>query len=145
MTTTPTLNGRIIGQAERATRALLENLLSTTGIGFHRWVILTNLATAGDTLPEAELVDRVAVGLTIPDADVCATIDELVELGLTERSRADGTVSLTPAGQARHDGIQAALTELTAGLYGDLPPADLATAAQVLTLVTERARARLAR
>ena len=46
MTTTPTLNGRIIGQAERATRALLENLLATTGIGFQPWVALTNLATA---------------------------------------------------------------------------------------------------
>jgi hypothetical protein len=144
MTTTPTLNGRIIGQAERATRALLENLLATTGIGFQPWVILTNLATAGATLPEAELVHRVTVGLTIPDADARATIDELVELGLTERSGVDGTVSLTPAGQARHDGIQGAVNELTAGLYGDLPPADLATAGQVLTLVTERARARLA-
>jgi DNA-binding MarR family transcriptional regulator len=144
MTTTPTLNGRIIRQAERATRALLDNLLATTGTTFHQSVVLNNLAAAGATLPEAELVHRVAVGLTVPDADARATIDELVDLGLTERSGEPVTVAFTPAGRSRQNGIQAATDELIAGLYGDLPPADLATTAQVLTLVTERATSRLA-
>ena len=68
-------------------------------------------------------------------------ISELTSAGLIlDRSR----VGLTEAGQARHREIRAALNEVTARLFGDFPPEDLATAGRVLTIVTARADAELA-
>ena len=53
--TGPTLNGRDIGQAEHATRAVLDRLLARTGTQFHGWVIINLLAASGGALGEDEL------------------------------------------------------------------------------------------
>ena len=45
MADTPTLNGQDIGQAERATRAVLDALLAETSTSFQSWVTLNVLAT----------------------------------------------------------------------------------------------------
>jgi hypothetical protein len=44
MTQTPTLTSQDIGQAEKATRAVLGRFLAQTGTGFHGWVILNVLS-----------------------------------------------------------------------------------------------------
>jgi hypothetical protein len=53
-------------------------------------------------------------------------------------------VRLTAAGTQVFGQIQAAVTEVTQRLWGDLPAEDLATAGRVLSIVTERANAELA-
>ncbi|MET0144027.1 MAG: hypothetical protein ABW328_04475 [Ilumatobacteraceae bacterium] len=59
---------------------------------------------------------------------------------------ADPTVVVTtPAGQDRYDTVTAGIAAIAGRRYGDLPADDLATAAQVLTTVTRRARAELSR
>ena len=45
----PPLNGQDIGQAEHATRAVLDRLLARTGTQFRGWVILNLLAAGGGT------------------------------------------------------------------------------------------------
>ena len=54
-------------------------------------------------------------------------------------------VSLTEVGQARYREIRAALDDVTGRLFRDLSPEDLATAGRVLSIVTTRAHAELAR
>jgi DNA-binding MarR family transcriptional regulator len=54
-------------------------------------------------------------------------------------------VRLTEGGQARFGQIRGALEDVTARLFGDLPPEDLATAGRVLAIVTARASAELIR
>jgi hypothetical protein len=141
--TTPTLNGQLIGQAQLATRAVLDQLLAETGTPFVQWVVLNVLATSGGTLPRSELVDRVASGLKVDESDARGALGELVAARFVEDD--DSTARLTGPGAARYGQIQAGIDAITARLYGDLPPADLAAAARVLTIVTERANASLAR
>ena len=52
---------------------------------------------------------------------------------------------LTATGTEVFGQIRAAVTEVTQRLWGDLPAQDLATAGRVLSIITERADAELAR
>ena len=72
MTSTPTLNGQDIGQAESAVRAVLNRLLARTCTPFHGWVILNLLGRGGGALGEDELAGQVAHGLKIGEDAVRA-------------------------------------------------------------------------
>ncbi|HEY6745422.1 MAG TPA: hypothetical protein VI357_06840 [Mycobacteriales bacterium] len=128
------LNGQVIGQAERATRAVLDRLLDRVGTPFEQWVALNLTATSGP-LPAAELATR----LRIPLTEATAALSALAADGLLAP---DGT--LTAAGRDRHAEITAGLAAITDRLYGDLPADDLAVAGRVLSLITARASAELA-
>ena len=68
----PPLNGQDIGQAEHATRAVLDRLLARTGTQFRGWVILNLLAAGGGELGEDELTGRITHGLKIGEDAVHA-------------------------------------------------------------------------
>ncbi len=143
MTTAPTLTGQDIGQAEKATRAVLDSLLARTGTTFHRWVALNLTATGGGRMERDAVVRRMAFGLKIEEAAASAAVGELVELGLTTAN--GGEIVLTPVGTARFEQIRDGIAAITERLYGGLPVEDLVTARRVLAAVTERANAELAR
>ena len=143
----PPLNGQDIGQAEHATRAVLDRLLAGTGTQFHGWVIINQLATAGGALGEDELTGRVTYGLKIGEDAAHAAAAELAWRGLISREPAAGggmQVALTPAGTARFQQIQGDIGQVTRRLYGGLPESDLVIAHRVLATVTERANTELA-
>jgi DNA-binding MarR family transcriptional regulator len=154
MTTPRTLNGQDIGQAEHATRAILNALLAGSATTFHQWVALRVLANA-ESAPEATasrlsvaqdaFVAQIVIGLKIDESIARATIDELVELSWVTTSDVEpALVALTDAGRAHYDQMNARLSATTERLYGDLPTDDLVTAQRVLAIVTERANAVLA-
>ena len=142
----PTLNGQDIGQAEHATRAVLDRLLARTGTQFHGWVIINLLAAGGGALSDDELTGRITHGLKISEDAVHAAAAALAWQGLISRGpTAGGTqVALTPAGTTRFEQIQGGIGQVTQRLYGGLPESDLAIAHRVLATVTERANAELA-
>jgi DNA-binding MarR family transcriptional regulator len=143
MTIPPPLTGQLIGEAERATRALLDGLLAEVETSFTQWVTLNITATIGSgSLDENELVRRVARGLSVDDATAQATLDELEAAGLL--TRAATRVELSGAGTARVQRILSGIGEISARLYGDVPSEDLDTTRRVLATVAERARAELA-
>jgi hypothetical protein len=145
MPTTPTLNGQVIGQAEHATRAVLDRLLARTGTTFHHWVALNLIAVNDEAIDRDQLIARMTGALKIDAAAVLTTIGELTASKLLEALPSEGShIRLTGAGKARHRLIRTAIDELTARLYGDLPADDLATAGRVLTVITARANAELA-
>ena len=147
MTPTPLLTGQDIGQAEKATRAVLDRLLAQTGTTFHGWVILNLLATHGSALGHDELASRVTHGLKIDEATVDAAVTDLVEHGLLRRTpsaAAGPDITLTPSGTARFHQLRDGIAQITERLYGGLPADDLAVAHRVLAAVTERANAALA-
>jgi DNA-binding MarR family transcriptional regulator len=146
MTDTPTLNGQDIGQAERATRAVLDALLAETSTSFQSWVTLNVLATSGSVLEQDQLVQRITSGLKVGEPSVRATLDELTAAGLiTQAADAHSGVELTAAGQSLYRRVRSGIDSITERLYGDLPAEDLAIAHRVLAIVTERANAELAR
>ena len=140
MTHAPVLNGQVIGQAERATRAVLEVLLAESGAPFVSWVSLNLVGTQGETTADS-LVDQLVAGLRITDSEARASIDDLVRTALMTSS---DMVRLTAEGMARYQRISDGIAEITRRLYRDLPHDDLVVARRVLETITERARAELA-
>lgn len=140
MTQAPTLNSQVIGQAERATRAVLEVLLAETNTPFMHWVAL-NLTAAQGEIPVDALVDQLVSGLRIEESAARTAVDDLVHESLvtvTDR------VQLTPEGLERYQRISDGIGEITRRLYRDLPHDDLVVARRVLETLTDRARAELA-
>jgi DNA-binding transcriptional regulator PaaX len=148
MTQAPTLNGQVIGQAERATRAVLEVLLAETNTPFVNWVTLNlignligNVVGAqGETAVDA-LIAQLIAGLRIEESEARSAVDDLVHASLvtvTDRVR------LTPEGLERYQRISDGIGEITRRLYRDLPHDDLVVARRVLETLTDRARAELA-
>jgi DNA-binding MarR family transcriptional regulator len=144
MSQTPTLTGQDIGQAEKATRAVLDALLAETDITFHQWVILNVMADSASPVELDALAQRLTHGLKIDRPTALGVIDDVVAKGLVSRSGRPVSLMLTPAGDARHRAIRRGIDQITERLYGDLPPEDLATAHRILAIVTERANAELA-
>ncbi|MFJ2135274.1 hypothetical protein ACIOMQ_31290 [Streptomyces sp. NPDC087845] len=146
MSATPTVNGQVIGQAHYATRAVLERLLATTGTTFHQSVALNVVADSGDAMEAGRLVDRMTGTLKIDAEAAEAAVAELTTAGLLEEvPGSTAGIGLTPACRDRRHANRAGIAEITARLYAGLPAEDLAAAGRVLTEVTARANAVLAR
>jgi hypothetical protein len=145
MTTTPApapaLNGLVIGQAERATRAVLDRLLAGHDTPFETWVVVNLIARADGPIEADDLAAQLRDGLRVSEAEAVSAIDDARHRGLATGTDALG---LTPAGRDRFTVISAGIAAVTARLYADLPTADLEAAARVLLTVTGRARAELA-
>ncbi len=145
MTNPPALTGQAIGEAAKATNAVLETLLAEVRTSFLSWVALNVLTTAGPVMPQDALVQRMSGGLNVGAEPVLTTLDELEVARLVTRSDdADAAVELTADGLALHRRIRAGIDQITERLYGDLPPDDLATTGRTLATVTQRANAVLA-
>jgi DNA-binding MarR family transcriptional regulator len=138
----PMLNGAILAQAERASRAVLDRLLARSGTSFHHYLALTVTAGQGGTVERDTLVDRMVAGLKLDPAIIRADIESAETAGLLRTEGAQ--TSLTDAGRARYARITTATDEVTARLYADLPTVDLEVAGRMLTILTERANAELA-
>ena len=137
----PPLNTQVIGQAESALGALLEPLLVGTGITFQQWLVLTVTAASGGRTDRGQLVARIAGARKVDGTLVESAIAELAAAGL---ATAAGPLALTDAGQVVYERVRGAIDELNAELFA-FPPEDLATAGRVLSIVTARANAVLAR
>ncbi|MCX4562973.1 MarR family winged helix-turn-helix transcriptional regulator [Streptomyces phaeochromogenes] len=144
--TTPTVNGRVIALAHYAGRAVLERVLTRTGNTFNQSVTLRVVAIADAPVARDEVVADVTGSLKIEESAVQTTIDELVAAKLVEEAPSDDSgLRLTPVGRDLYDRVTAETNQISARIYADIPTEDLATAGRVLTLVTERANAELAR
>ncbi|WP_327326998.1 hypothetical protein OG735_34145 [Streptomyces sp. NBC_01210] len=144
MSTAPTLNGQVIGQAHYATRAVLERLVAGTGATFHQVVALNATADSGAAMDRDRLVLRMTSTLKIDESTALAAIADLTASKLVETLPGDESrIRLTDAGRALQDRISIATAGITERLYGDLPAEDLAAASRVLTAVTARANAEL--
>jgi DNA-binding MarR family transcriptional regulator len=138
-TTAPVLTPQIVGQAENAHKPLLARILAPTGTTTDQWVALTMTAAAGGTIEVEQLAAQMVGALKIDQAAAQDTIAELVATRLLADEASQ--VGLTDAGRARHGQIRAAVDAIIAQVYGDIPTEDLATAARVLTLITDRLNA----
>jgi DNA-binding MarR family transcriptional regulator len=146
ITTTPTVNGRVIALAHYAGRAVLERVLARTGNTFYQSVTLRVVAIADSPVERERVVADVTGSLKIEESAVQTTIDELVAAKLVEEVPSEGSrLRLTPVGRELYERVTAETNVISARIYAGIPAEDLATAGRVLDLVTERANAELAR
>jgi DNA-binding MarR family transcriptional regulator len=142
-TPTPTLTGQVIGQTERAIRALLDLVLTENEIAFESWVGIRLVATTRPPRDRAAFAAEMANGLKIDDSAAASVLRDLVTDGLL--GEADGVISLTPAGRTRYERIAARVGDITEQLYGGVPPEELEITSRVLSTVRLRADAMRAR
>ncbi|MFD5073812.1 MarR family transcriptional regulator [Streptomyces sp. NPDC058371] len=143
-TTTPLVNGQVIGLAHYASRAVLETVLARTGSDFSQSVALRVVSDNGGTVDRDRLVSRLVGALKIDESAARETVDELTALKQLDAPTPE-RVSLTESGRELFETIRAGGSEIAARLYAGIPAEDLAIAGRVLTLVTERANAELAK
>ncbi|WP_354641891.1 MarR family winged helix-turn-helix transcriptional regulator [Kitasatospora camelliae] len=140
----PAVNGQVVGLAHYASRAVLERRLTPSGTTFNQSLALNALARAGGSADRAQLLGRLAGSLKLPLAELEAVLDELLAAGrLAELPGEPGRLGLTSEGRALQQEISGFGAEIAARLYAGIPAEDLAAAARVLALVTERADAEL--
>ncbi|WP_406440078.1 MarR family transcriptional regulator [Streptomyces sp. NBC_01613] len=140
-TTAPTVDGRAIGLAHYAGRAVLEHVLTRHGATFQQQITLRPLAAAEGPLGRESLVGQVAGALKVDATDVQGVVEELIAKRLVA---ADGSrLRVTDAGREFYTEVSAETGEISARIYAGIPAQDLAAAGRVLALVTERADAEL--
>ncbi|MFI9509105.1 hypothetical protein [Nocardia sp. NPDC052566] len=138
---TTTLNPSIIGQVEKAHTALLLRALGGTGVDEKQWITL-NVA-AGEAVERAELVARVTHATQVDAALIDAAVTALLAAELL--TPLDSGVAVTDSGHALIGKVRGTTGSVVGRAYGDIPEADLATAARVLSVITERMRDELTR
>ncbi|MHC5907420.1 MarR family transcriptional regulator [Streptomyces sp. S6] len=139
MTTT---DGRTIGLAHHAGRAVAERVL-----GRHRLAFLDHLAlraahTADSPLTAQELTGRLTDALKGDPVQYRETVTSLTARGHLDQD-ATGHLTLSPAGRALYTTATAEIAEASARIYAGIPEEDLTTTGRVLALVTQRANAEL--
>ncbi|SIM71778.1 hypothetical protein [Micromonospora cremea] len=148
MSTAPTLNGQVVGQAHYATRALLERAVAPLGVTFGQALTLNVLAAGA--IERTGLVHRITSTLKVDEPAAHTLITQLVDADLaqvddrTPTGAGQPRVWLTDTGHTVQGRISDAVAGITARLYADIPADETSTAARVLTLVTQRANAELA-
>ncbi|MFE9621527.1 MarR family transcriptional regulator [Streptomyces sp. NPDC006527] len=140
--TAPTVNGRVIGLAHYAGRAIVEHVLAGHGATFLQQITLRAVVVADGPLELDALVAEVTGALKNDPSDVRATVGELVDRGLVV---SDGPlIRPTEAGRELIATTAAETGGISARIYAGIAAEDLAVAGRVLSLVTERADAELA-
>ncbi|MFE0451301.1 MarR family transcriptional regulator [Streptomyces sp. NPDC058914] len=143
MTTTAlTVNGRVIGLAHYAGRAIVEHVLAGHGATFLQQITLRAAVVADGPLELDAIAAEVTGALKNDPSDVRAAVGELLDRGLLV---SDGPlVRPTEAGRELIATTAAETGEISARIYAGIAAEDLAVAGRVLSLVTERADAELA-
>jgi DNA-binding MarR family transcriptional regulator len=142
MTTAPALTTREIGMTENAFRALLLANLEGTPLDYHRWVALLTVATQGP-LPHDAVVGQLHNGLKLDVTAATSVVAGLVEDGLIEVG--DAGYTTTESGATLFGEVGGKIRSITQEIFSGLDNEDLAVASRVLTQLTERANAELAR
>ena len=139
------LTPQIVGRAENAHRPVLDRQLSAAGVSMGQWVALVMTAVADGGLDPDQLAAQVTGALKVDSTAARDAVADLMARSLLADLDGEGSrIDLTPAGRALHARVRAAVDEVTARVYADIPAEDLAVSARVLTLITERLNAETA-
>jgi hypothetical protein len=145
MTVEPTLNGMIIGQAEAATRAVLDGFLASNGTSFLPWVLLTLITRAGGRIQKNELLLQVRRSRKLAEPPIVAALGQVCADGYVRVDAGDPRmIEMTSAGSVLYERLRAGVDSITTRLYANLSADDLKTTSRVLMVLTERANAELA-
>ncbi|WP_055693656.1 MarR family winged helix-turn-helix transcriptional regulator [Streptomyces prasinopilosus] len=142
-TTAPPVDGRVIGLAHYASRAVLEGVLSRHGLSFQQSVALRLVAVAGGPVDRVRLAGDVAGALKTGRPEADGVVGGLITAGLLAPD-GPSPVRITDAGRALHETVSAETEVIAARIYAGIPSDELAAAGRVLALVTERADRELA-
>jgi DNA-binding MarR family transcriptional regulator len=142
--TQPALTGQDIAEAQGAMRALIDEVLSESGTSSTEYVVMRVLMVRSPR-DDAQSLQAFLAGqrqLNLTPADVTALLDGLAAKGLATgvAAGAPGPAQLTAEGEALFMRLtKMTVAPVTARLYADLDPDELATAHRVLAELVQRA------
>lgn len=139
MSTPSILNGRHIGRAHHAVRALLERELLPFALDFEAWTALNRLGGAGPAAANS-LTTFLTDGLQITPEQARHPIDDLMSRHLIGTDEV-GRLCTTPTGQQVWEQVTARVRLITAHLFEGVPAVHQRLVAELLDRVTERALA----
>jgi hypothetical protein len=140
---TTTFSTQLIGRTEKTLSAILDRQLQGTGLDERLWVTLTVTATAGPLTHDA-LIERIANVFKRDQNDARQLLAALLAAGLLEQGERSASIAVSGAGRRLVEQLRDQIGTITTRLWGDLPPADLATTGRVLATVLARAEAEVA-
>lgn len=142
--TTPQLpfEARLIGQTQKTLHAILEHLLTHSGMSDRQWIALT-ITLSDPEATGAVAAARVATALKVSEPEASDVLETLAARGLIAVGGSHDPVTLTPAGRDLHAGLQSRITDITDRLWSDISAADQRRAAAVLNTTLGRAAAEL--
>lgn len=135
--TAPVVTGATLGIAYFAVRNNLITLLRDYDLGFEESILLGYLIRQGP-VPRTDLVAYTVDNLKADPQTVVRSLDSLIEAGL---AAGEDTVSATERGAEVQREITERVAPITAQVFADLDPDDLAATARILAILTERANA----
>ena len=139
--------GRHLGAAQRAGRAMLDEVLVGEGTTYETWIALTVLATSGPIASRVALARSLAAALEFTPAAVAQLLGQLERCAVlrTEPGGEDGSmIAMTEEGSRSYQRLLAAVNQRSAQALAGVDPADVQTTVRVLRHFTERAESSLA-
>jgi DNA-binding MarR family transcriptional regulator len=147
-TQTPTIPfGRHLGAAQRAGRAMLDEVLAAEGTTYETWIALNLLATGGPVMRGEEFARIVGAALELKPAGVAQLLGQLERFGVLRAELGagkGGQIALTEDGSAYYQRLLAAVNERSAQALAGIDPADVQTTIRVLSQFKEQAEGLLA-
>jgi DNA-binding MarR family transcriptional regulator len=140
---TPTLTTRTIGETESALNGILTKVLGDTGLDELQWVALRLLTIMPPPVKSTALSAQLRSSKKVEDATVTAALRDLEDRGLIDTT--GDRVSTTPEGAELYKELNGQVGKFVEQMWDGLDAAELATAAKVLTTITQRANALLVR
>jgi DNA-binding MarR family transcriptional regulator len=139
----PPLFGQLLGQAHRASTALLEDLLARHNTSFDSWLSLNLLAQRDPGTDREQFRGELARAFQTDEEAVERLLTQLEAGGFIDVTRNNGTMSvaMTPRGLAQYAELRESIGSLSTRLLGDVDPDDLAAARRVLEHMRARAEA----
>ncbi|QNP74335.1 MarR family transcriptional regulator [Streptomyces roseirectus] len=137
------VNGRVIGLAHHAGRAVAERVVGRHGLSFLGHLALRAAITQDGPLAPEELAGRLTHDLKGDHTLSQQAVDSLTAQGYLEYDDA-WLLRPTDAGRDLFATVTTEVAEVSARLYAGLSEEELAVTGRVLELVTERANAELA-
>jgi MarR family transcriptional regulator for hemolysin len=123
----------------RGWRLLIDKQLKHLGIGQAGWMTIAMIAKSGEPMSQRALADLVGV----EGPSMVSMLDRLEREGLVTRApsptdRRVKLVHLTEAGTTLYQQVREQANAVRTALLGDLPPATLAAATELLELLRAR-------
>jgi DNA-binding MarR family transcriptional regulator len=131
--------GPSVGMAESALSRLLAGVLAETGTPRQTYLALQRIAALGEQATRDEYVADLSEWLDLDQAQATELADSLVGSGLLTIT--GETVRLSESGTALRARIGESIGVVTARLYAQFDPADLATTVRTRQAITTRAKA----
>jgi DNA-binding MarR family transcriptional regulator len=147
--TPPVPFGRQLGEAHRAGRALLNDVLAREGTTYETWIAYNLIASGGPEVRRDELERALATALDISAVAVTQLLGQLARFGLIQLvpeagDATEAQVALTAAGAADYQRLLGLVNQRSAQAFAGVDPDEVQTTIRVLGTYSQQAQTLLA-